>query len=76
MHDQVMSLHWVQQHIGSFGGDQSNVTLMGESAGGMSALLHLVSPLSRGMFQKVVAMSAAASTPFLHNDRKPAQYSR
>lgn len=53
LHDQVLALHWVQQNIGAFGGDQTNVTIMGESAGGMSCMLHLVSPLSRGLFQKV-----------------------
>lgn len=53
LHDQVLALNWVQQHIASFGGDQSNITLMGESAGGMSCFLHLVSPLSRGLFQRV-----------------------
>ena len=53
LHDQVLALKWVQQNITAFGGDNGNVTLMGESAGGMAGLLHLVSPLSRGLFHKV-----------------------
>ena len=53
LHDQVLALEWVKEHIGAFGGDYSNVTIMGESAGGMSCFLHLVSPLSQGLFHKV-----------------------
>ena len=53
LHDQVMALQWVKSHIANFGGDPKNVTLMGESAGGMSSFLHLVSPLSRGLFHRV-----------------------
>lgn len=53
LHDQVLALKWVRDHIESFGGDSSNVTLMGESAGGMSAFCLLVSPLARGLFHKV-----------------------
>ena len=53
MHDQVMALKWVQNNISRFGGDPGNVTIMGESAGGMSCFLHLVSPLSKGLCHKV-----------------------
>ena len=76
MHDQVEALKWIQNFIGSFGGNKDNVTIMGESAGAMSCFLHYVSPLSKGLFHKVVALSGSASTPFLHNDRKPALYAR
>ena len=76
MHDQVLALKWVQQHIKSFGGDPDNVTIMGESAGAMSCFLHLVSPLSQGLFTKIIALSGSPSTPFLHLDRKPECYSR
>jgi carboxylesterase type B len=54
MHDQVLALEWVQKNIAAFGGDASNVTIMGESAGAMSCFLHFVSPLSKGLFHKVV----------------------
>ena len=53
MHDQVAAMKWVKNHIVNFGGDPANVTLMGESAGAMSIFLHLVSPLSKGLFHKV-----------------------
>ena len=42
MHDQVMALKWIQSEIECFGGNPNNVTIMGESAGAMSCLLHLV----------------------------------
>jgi carboxylesterase type B len=53
MHDQVLALRWIQKNISAFGGDPDNVTIMGESAGAMSCFLHLVSPLSKGLFHKV-----------------------
>ena len=53
MHDQVLALEWVQKNISAFGGDPKNVTIMGESAGAMSCFMHLVSPLSKGLFHKV-----------------------
>ena len=39
-------------------------------------MLHLVSPLSQGLFHKIIALSGSASSPFLHNDRKPNSYAR
>eukprot|EP01087_Luapelamoeba_hula_P017596 TRINITY_DN5560_c0_g1_i3.p1 TRINITY_DN5560_c0_g1~~TRINITY_DN5560_c0_g1_i3.p1 ORF type:complete len:589 (-),score=66.14 TRINITY_DN5560_c0_g1_i3:67-1833(-) len=44
--DQSLALRWVQDNIGAFGGNKSQVTLFGESAGGMSTAIHLTSPLS------------------------------
>ena len=47
--DQQAALRWVQKNIGAFGGDPSRVTIFGQSAGGSSILVHLVSPQSKGL---------------------------
>jgi para-nitrobenzyl esterase len=57
LEDQQAALRWVQRNIGRFGGDPGNVTLDGESAGGVSALAQLVSPGARGLFQRVIVES-------------------
>ncbi|HWD48617.1 MAG TPA: carboxylesterase/lipase family protein [Rhizomicrobium sp.] len=55
--DQIAALKWVQANIGAFGGDASNVTIFGESAGGMSVNDLMVSPLARGLFSKAISES-------------------
>ncbi|KFB48524.1 AGAP005837-PA-like protein [Anopheles sinensis] len=60
MRDQVLALRWVQRNIAAFGGDPQAVTLFGESAGGASVQLHMMSPLSRGLFQRAIIMSGSA----------------
>jgi carboxylesterase type B len=48
MKDQVATLQWVKQNIAAFGGNPDSVTIAGYSAGSVSVMLHMVSPLSRG----------------------------
>ena len=57
--DQQAALRWVQANIGRFGGNPHNVTIAGESAGGLSVLAHLVSPGSRGLFQRAIIESGS-----------------
>ena len=64
MLDQVEALKWVQENIANFGGDPSSVTIFGESAGGSSVGLHLLSPLSEGLFHKAIAISGVSKSPF------------
>ncbi|XP_062543894.1 acetylcholinesterase-like isoform X2 [Armigeres subalbatus] len=58
--DQLMALKWVKQNIGKFGGDPNNVTIFGESAGGASVHLHLLSPNSRQYFHKAICQSGCS----------------
>jgi para-nitrobenzyl esterase len=64
--DQVAALQWVKQNISAFGGDPSNVTIAGESSGGLSVVYLMASPDARGLFAKAIAQSAyMVSTPTL-----------
>jgi para-nitrobenzyl esterase len=55
--DQQAALRWVQRNIRGFGGNPRNVTVFGESAGGLSTLSQLVSPGARGLFQHAIVES-------------------
>lgn len=55
--DQIAALKWVRQNIAAFGGDPKNVTIFGESAGGVSVHSLLTMPLARGLFHKGVIES-------------------
>ena len=59
LQDQLAALHWVQENIAHFGGDPSNVTLFGESAGAHAVGILMASPLSAGLFHKAIGQSGA-----------------
>ena len=61
LYDQILALEWIQEYITFFGGDPSNVTLVGESAGA-GGISHLIaSPLSKNLFHKAVHQSGGSS---------------
>ena len=57
--DQIAALRWVRDNIAQFGGDPHNVTIAGQSSGGLSVLALLVSQRSRGLFQRAIVQSGA-----------------
>eukprot|EP00931_Biecheleriopsis_adriatica_P066515 TRINITY_DN4085_c0_g1_i1.p1 TRINITY_DN4085_c0_g1~~TRINITY_DN4085_c0_g1_i1.p1 ORF type:complete len:623 (+),score=77.82 TRINITY_DN4085_c0_g1_i1:69-1937(+) len=62
--DQNLALKWVQRNIANFGGDPGQVTLFGESAGGMSVMWHLVSPSSKGLFHAAIMESGTSALSY------------
>ena len=57
--DQQAALRWVQRNIERFGGDDDNVTIFGQSAGGLSVHSNLASPRAKGLFDRAIAQSGA-----------------
>ncbi|XP_040360860.1 acetylcholinesterase-1 [Ixodes scapularis] len=58
--DQNLVLRWVKRNIGNFGGDANDITIDGQSAGGISAGLHAISPHSQGLFKRVIMSSGTS----------------
>jgi para-nitrobenzyl esterase len=58
--DQIRALKWVRDNIAAFGGDSSNVTIFGESAGGQNVIALLASPPASGLFHRAIAQSGGA----------------
>jgi acetylcholinesterase len=62
--DQNLAMRWVRDNIHRFGGDPNRVTLFGESAGAVSVSMHLLSPLSRDLFQRAILESGSPTVPW------------
>ncbi|KAK5647117.1 hypothetical protein RI129_005581 [Pyrocoelia pectoralis] len=67
--DIAAALRWIKTNIASFGGDYKRVTLIGHDTGAALVNFLLVSPKSKGLFQRVVLLSGAALSPWatIHN---------
>jgi len=61
--DQIAALKWVRANISKFGGDPHNITVFGESAGSFDASVLMTTPLSKGLFARVIAESGSVGTP-------------
>jgi len=57
--DQSLAIRWVSENIEAFGGDPKNITIFGESAGAASVQYQQISPMSRGLYKRAIAMSGS-----------------
>ena len=65
--DIIEALKWVNKNIHLFGGDKSNITIFGESAGGHNVLSLLVAPQAKGLFHKAISQSGYTTSVSLEN---------
>jgi para-nitrobenzyl esterase len=63
LEDMIAGLKWVKENIVRFGGDPSNVTIFGHSAGGMAVNMLAASPVTKGLFHRVICMSGGSFAP-------------
>lgn len=61
LQDQSAGLVWIKNNVDRFGGDPDRITIMGESAGSTSVMFHMISPGSKGLFQRAIAQSGAVN---------------
>lgn len=64
MKDQALAMKWVRENIRHFGGDDQNITIFGESVGGICVHWHMVSDFSKNLFDKAIVQSGSALADF------------
>lgn len=67
--DQLAALKWTNENIHHFGGDKDQITIIGESAGGASIHYHLLSPQSKGLFNRAIVACGSALNPWAFNNK-------
>jgi para-nitrobenzyl esterase len=71
--DQLAALKWVQRNIASFGGDPTNVTIAGESAGSQDVSLMLAAPAARPLFARAIMESGTPGFGLPFRSREDAE---
>ena len=66
--DQQSAIKWVHNNINSFGGDESRITILGESAGSASVIYQTLYPGNRGLFRRAIAQSGTNVSPWSYFD--------
>lgn len=61
LQDQQFALNWVKTNIANFGGNPNNITVFGESAGGISTCMQITSPTATGLFHKAIIQSGSCT---------------
>jgi para-nitrobenzyl esterase len=69
LQDMIAGLEWVKKNIARFGGDSSNVTIFGHSAGGMAVNMLAASPAAKGLFHRAICMSGGSFAPLQTSDQ-------
>ena len=68
--DQLQAIRWVKEHIGEFGGDKDNITIMGQSAGAMSVQYLCLDHENKGLFKRAIMMSGGGLFPKMARPKK------